>query len=366
MAYVCKNLDETLLAAAGEVVAERFCPEAAKMLRRLFANPALEPGDDIGSVVCDGDRVVGVSGAIARRLYFGRESLRGINGGFLSMRRDAPATLLFALLKHSHRPREGNVLFYSNTCSPATAKIKPCVGVKNHGPESWTCVRYAVLRHYPAFRRRVARKLGLTLPKRLPFFAAPVSPLDCVRDGRVFAADRGLVVRAKQGFGWADEFFEKYLSGNDGVTGSRTTRELEWFFGDSVATGKSIAIAAEGTGGVEGYVVASPCMYDPERWLVVDAIALGNSAETLGLLFLAAKRAVLACSGASRLEVIGFPDLARHVVERHFPRSRPTPCNEFAWGFSDPDSAQRCESAIAAGKGWFFGPYDGDLCLCPQ
>ena len=368
MAFACKDLDESNIAAAETAVSERFCPEAFAMLRKLLSNPLRSPGDDIGSVVCAGDDVAGVTGSIVRRLYFGREPFSGINGGFLAMRHDAPPTLLFLLLKRAHRPRFGSVLFYSNSCSPATAKMKPCVGVKNVGPDSWTEIRYARLRRYPSFRRRVKRSLGLSLPEFPPFAKRPVSPLLCAKEERVFAADagRGLAAKARSDFAWADDFFSAYLKDNDGVVSSRTTAELDWFFGDEVANGLSIVLTAEGPRGVEGYVVLRPCLYDPSRWFVADAIALGNDRAVLALLFKAAKASVLECSGAERLEILGFPMAVRPVIAKAFPKSRPTPCNGFMWGFSDADFERRCGGGIADEKGWFFGPYDGDFCLCLQ
>ena len=354
--------------AAAEVVAERFCPEAVAAVRRLLANPVRSPGDDVGVVAFDGDRAIGVTGSIVRRLHLGREPFAGINGGFLAMRRDAPATLLYMLLRRAHNPRFGSVFFYSNTCSPATAKVKPCVGVGNMGPESWAAARFARLRRYPSFRRRVKRGLGLSLPERPPFAVPPVPPLECVRSSMVFAADgaRGLAVKARADFSWADRFFEKYLDGNDGVVGSRTTRELGWLFGDAVSSGGGLALAAEGPNGVAGYAVVVPCMYDRSRWHVADAIALGNDVAVLSLLFRAAKNAVRACSDAERLGVAGFPAQVQPLVEREFPERRPAPCNEFMWGFSDALFGRRCEGALLGGRGWFFGPYDGDFCMCPQ
>lgn len=370
MAFSCIGLDESTIDAAAPVVAERFCPEASAQLRKLLANPLRSPGDDVGVVVRGGDRVVGVTGAIVRRLYFGRESFIGVNGGFLAMRRDAPPTMLFALLKQAHRPKGGSVLFYSNTCSPATAKMKPCVGVKNQGPDSWASVRIARLRHYPSLRRRVKRGLGISLPLRMPFAAAPVAPSDCARSGRVFAADdrRGISVKARLDFAWADGFFGRYLSGNKGIVGSRTTEELAWIFGGGVASGRSILLTAEGPNGVDGYIVACPCPYDASFWQVADAIAVGNDVDVLDMLLSAAKRAVMACSDAERLEVIGFPMWFQQVVDRHFPKSRQMPCNGFMWGFSDAEMAQRCAGAMQNGgmDGWFFGPYDGDFCLCQK
>ena len=368
MAFEFRNLDESTIDAVEPVIAERFCPEAFAQVRRLLKNPARTAGDDVGVVVFDGERVVGVTGSIVRRLYVGSDGFVGINGGFLAMRRDAPATLLYGLLKQAHRPRFGSSLFYSNTCSPATVKMKPCVGVGNHGPDSWSAVRFARLRRYPSFRRRVKRGLGIGLPERLPFSAAPVSPLECVRTRRRFAADEasGLVVTACSDFEWADLFFDMYLLGNKGVVGSRSTAELMWCFGDAVSSGTGLALVAESSEGVMGYLVAAPCPFDASRWSVVDAIALRNDRKTLSLLFEAAKKAVLACSAAERLEVIGFPAWIQREIARAFPLSRPTPCNGFMWGFSDADMSKKCGDLTDSEKGWFFGPYDGDHCLCVQ
>lgn len=368
MSYEFKNLDESTIDAVGGVLGDRFCPEAASAVRRLLANPLRSPGDDVGVVIFKDGEAIGVTASIVRRLYIGREPFIGINGGFLAMRRGAPPTLLYALLKKSHRPRWGSVLFYSNTCSPETAKIKPCLGVGNKGPETWTAVRFARLRRYPSLRRRVKRALGVNLPARLPFSRLPVSPAELARSGRQFAFDpkSGMRVVAKPDFSWVDAFFERYLRGNDGVVGSRTSAELSWLFGDSVASGKSIVLAAEGPDGVLGYIVASECFYDPSRWLVADAIAIDNRPDVLAALFDASAGAVVACSDAERLGVAGFPPQVAKLVERRFPEVRPSPCNEFAWGFSDDSAAARCAAGMSGGKGWFFGPYDGDYCICPQ
>ena len=368
MAFVCRDLDETTVAVTEAVIAERFCPEAFAMTQKMLSNPLRAPGDDIGVVVFDGDRVAGVTGSIVRRLYFRREPFIGINGGLLAMRRDAPATLLYVLLRQAHRPRFGSSLFFSNTCSPATARMKPCVGVGNQGPESWLSTHFARLHRYPSFRRRVKRGLGLLLPERLPFMPSPVSPLACVKSGRSFAADvrRGIAVRIRSGFSWADDFFDRYLKGNEGVVASRTSAELTWLFGDRVAEGSSVLLVAEGPDGDVGYLVAGPCPYDGSRWMVVDAIAIGNDRDVLVALFKAAKRAVGACSDAERLEVIGFPMWLQPIIAKEFPKSRPMPCNGFMWGFSDAALGQRCGLDSLGEKGWFFGPYDGDFCLCQQ
>lgn len=368
MSYEFRQLDESTIDAVGGVLGDRFCPEAASAVRRLLANPLRSPGDDVGVVVFRDGEAVGVTASIVRRLYIGREPFVGINGGFLAMRRDAPPTLLYALLKKAHRPRWGSVLFYSNTCSPETAKVKPCLGVGNKGPETWTAVRFARLRRYPSLRRRVKRALGINLPARIPFSRPPVSPAELARSGRVLALETksGARVVAKDGFAWADAFFKRYLERNEGVVGSRTSAELAWLFGDSLAAGKSILLAAEGPDGVRGYIVASECFYDPSRWLVVDAIALDNSPEVLAALFDAAVKAVAACSDAERLGVAGFPTQVAEIAGRRFREVRPSPCNEFAWGFSDDAAAARCAPGMSGGKGWFFGPYDGDYCICPQ
>ena len=99
---------------------------------------------------------------------------------------------------------------------------------------------------------------------------------------------------------------------------------------------------------------------------MVDAIAVDNSQDVLAALFDAAVKAVAACSDAERLGVAGFPPSVAETVARRFREVRPSPCNEFAWGFSDDAAAAKCAPGMSGGKGWFFGPYDGDYCICPQ
>ena len=51
MSYEFRNLDESTIDAVGGVLGDRFCPEAARAVRRLLANPLRSPGDDVGVAV---------------------------------------------------------------------------------------------------------------------------------------------------------------------------------------------------------------------------------------------------------------------------------------------------------------------------
>ena len=66
MSYEFRQLDESTVDAVGGVLGDRFCPEAARAVRRLLANPLRSPGDDVGVVVFRDGEAVGVTASSLR------------------------------------------------------------------------------------------------------------------------------------------------------------------------------------------------------------------------------------------------------------------------------------------------------------
>jgi len=119
-------------------------------------------------------------------------------------------------------------------------------------------------------------------------------------------------------------------------------------------------VSRDAQGKVNGYAAAKESRGCPGRWMLVDWIAIRNDTSVLQDLLVALKRTLCKTRpNAFLLESVGFPDDADGVLARSLPFARKTKNNVFVYQPYD----QAIEQAIAGGRGWFFGPVDGDRCL---
>lgn len=175
--------------------------------------------------------------------------------------------------------------------------------------------------------------------------------------------DGEFVVR--RGFTFSDAefmpFWDSFLKGNDGLISSREPATLRHYFDDSLKADKAIMFAAKQRGVVRGYIVMrrySDYMTLATKYKIVDLCAVGNDMTCMKALVDRAKLYAL-CHNGTRMEYIGGNPGIETLMHECLPHREDLGHATTTYFNADAE----IESAFAEGRGWFFGPYDGERCL---
>lgn len=159
------------------------------------------------------------------------------------------------------------------------------------------------------------------------------------------------------------EFWEKFLVQNDGLITSRSPERMAWLFDKSIKAGMITLLVAEKNNEVCGYVLLRKLPHYLD-WVTIDCgicdiCALGGNEECLKALAFASISAA-SRMGALRVCMHGAA-LPRqeewlNVAFRH---RRVDDHPVFLYKTRDAE----IEESLQDGKGWFFGPLDGEACM---
>lgn len=345
----------------GEVLSlirERFGEAACAEAKLALRNPLRELCQSAGDFVCTKDGIQCFQAAILRRGYVRQSPFLGVCGGLLVAKNDVSPVLLAMLIQKTVTPRAGSELFFGNTAIPVSVKLNRMMGVRGKGIPSCEFIRCAVFRWGGSVNFALHGRIPLIVVRIVDFIGRFLSIFNfhhvrsdtvCIRLDSFEALP-------------FDNFWDRYLEGNDGVVLSRTAKELEWVFGDGLRSGRNILLARQRQdGSLAGYIVLRAASDAGLRWMVADWIALGDDRKVLSDLMGDAVRELRSMRTPVFLECIGFRMDVQDIIGRHLPFKRKAKNNSMVFKAFSSHLVDALKDG--ATKGWFFGPYDGDRCM---
>lgn len=228
-------------------------------------------------------------------------------------------------------------------------------------PGNTSCgeIHYAIL-DWRAFgfeilaKIRPAAKIPVSLRKLL---CAPLVLLNC------FSVGARTTVKMVKTINDDDfmPFHQTLVIGNSGLMSSRHPDILRWKFAADMATGRTVLLVERNTEGqIAGYIAIyrlTESVTGKGRFIIKDWIAVNHDPMVLARLLRQAKTTVRKLNGYL-LELHGFPEFIRGVVQQALPYRRKTPSNYFIYKPMNKAFAE--QFAAVKDKSWFFGPFDGD------
>lgn len=359
MQTVFQDFTEENLPEVTKLTSKCFGNSLELLLRKILDNPVRKQIAPAGCIGFEGEKAVCFKASIVRRIFLGKNPGFGIAGS--SICKDSDGCSLPVLLEVMERA-EGNqyqsCLSFGNTCIYVSAKLYEMLGW-NPGAESWTEMRFGII--------RPIRFLWLLIRRKVFHLPQPVSHgfKHAADEMRSYATEGEAHVRRVMNFDSRfDDFWKRYLSKNRGIVASRDVETLTWLFGEDVRSGKCVLLAAFcDKNELEGFIVLRPMRGSPDRWQIMDMIALENAPERMDLLLRGARRFLKKETSAITLESTGFPDFIQPVLNKHMPHLRKTGHNRFEWISNDPEVVRVIEQTGNTRDSWFFGPFDGDYNL---
>lgn len=358
MELTIKPFTVATLNDAKYVVRNVFSKSACNKLETIIRNPALEevPGSDCGEVLYVGGKPAGFNAAILRKMYYKNVPFWGVVGSTLCLLPEARKEMACVdLLKKIVAPRFGSKMFFGNSANKRGLRITRAFGVDGKVPATTAQKRIAVLRPF----RFAMYLLRSRLLKINGYAACPhksINGASCVVDITGFRV-KVLAEFSDEVF---DKFWKEYLTTNQGYVCSRTARELRWMWGERLKAGRIFVAGAYRQNVLQGYVVF--CAADNVRaWSVWDLIAINNDTSVLSVVLRGGLKLLKHLTPAAHCEITGFPDFAQEVIRENFSVRRELSNNQFTWKFHG-DGAPTLDE-LNSNSSWFFGPYDGDLCM---
>lgn len=326
---------------------ERFPSADAGILNVFLSNPARAEKRECGLIAYGEDgEVKGIQGVLSRCVYVGDARLTVANGVAMAVKKDCDRSFFTDFIRETIRSFDAD-LFFANTTIPGSRKrLAAAIGTVD-GPDS--C---GIIREHP-LRGRFGRLACKFLGKR------------CERRQEVMSKADGLVLARELEIGDADfnGFWDRYLTGNEGLVSSRTAAELRWVFAKGLESSELILVTARRNGELAGYAFLRRTDKSAACWRIADMIALGNDERILEPLIVAAADCLRRHTPADSFQVTGFPDRLRPLLKRHFPGEASFGFNKCVWAFLSERAKTLCGDWPMARGGWYGSPYDGDMCL---
>ncbi len=344
-----------------ELASSSFGEAALKSLQKILDNPVRKEVVPAGCIAVKNGKAVCFKVSMVRRVYFGREESFGLVGGFFcKAKKGCPLSIVLEVQERAEWNHYPCRFRFGNTCIYLTMRMNAELGARQ-GVESWTEMRFGLI-HPLRFLLLLFRRKVLHLPQPAPhaFKHAP----DAVETQSYAASGKTRVCRMMEFDSRFDGFWKRYLSENSGIVVSRDIETLTWIFGREVRDGECVLLASvRDADVVDGFIVLRPMPSSPDRWLIMDMIALENAPERIDLLLAGARRFLKRETSAITLESTGFPDFIQPVLKKHMPHLKKTGHNRFEWISDDQEVVQSIEQAGNTRDSWFFGPFDGDYCI---
>ena len=354
-----KPLVDANLKDAKEVILKCFPADALGVLSKAMSNPARDINEEVGDIAYEDGIPIAFQAVMLRRVFWGQKPLIGHVSGLAGVVPGASFKGLMAVRKAAHfaqRGRGGCKIRFGNSHCASTEQLAS-VMKRIAGPESCTRFLWKAVRPVDCFLYFIRRKIfKASVPKWKPFdtrnsigFRCAKNDLDIRRKPTVDSED-------------FDLFFERYLKTNKGLVVSRYARDINWIFEGRVKNGSAVVMMA--------YKNSFPCGYiviyggnNARRWQILDLIALDNDCVVLDALLETACMFLRKHTPAMMLETCGFQPSAQPVLRKHLPHARLMGVNAFSYNYIDKEFGVECERSFVASEGWFFGPFDGDLCM---
>ena len=304
--------------AIAEAMAEIGMPIDIGAVKRYFFTGDLgETNDGLrGGLVArdDGQRVVGYCGLTPCTIYVDGKSHEAYEMGILGVRQGYGVVMIDFMDKVVELTTRS--LVFANTANEKSVKLWTQYAGFHSGPELGDSIQYAFL------------PLGLlTVPK--------------------FTRQIDFKAHSFQ------QFWDEYKSGQQGIVVDRSSKRFERLFGPGIRQGRLSVITHDEDGRMVGYAVLRTRPLRRLRRLryeIIDIIALGDNDQRIRMLIKKCKH-FAGIHGGVLLEYVG----GQHLL----PHRRPALANTFIWSGGDSE----LKAMLAAGKGWFFGPYDGDRAM---
>lgn len=162
------------------------------------------------------------------------------------------------------------------------------------------------------------------------------------------------------------KFWEKLLAWNDGLMVSRSPERMAWLFDASINAGNVGLVAAEMKGEIRGYVLirrmpkVKGCIFGDFQ--ICDICALDGNVSCLKALAWAAV-SYAGRHGGRRVLMYGALPNQANWLNTAFCHKRIEDHATFMYVVHDTPDKVAISQAITEGKGWFFGPLDGERCL---
>ena len=352
-----KALTEDTFSDAKSVIEARFSDSAVSVLSKTMANPLRQNCPEIGEIAYDETgRAVGFRAANRRRMHFVKEPLLGRVRGLTCRLKDSSKDVMRALCEAQLANPRGCKIAFSNTQSIPTERRAVQMGA-TLGPESCTRMLCSIIRPMGLLVYLFFKKV-----LKCSSFRGHNRDIYCGSDFRFSIRD--IMIQREQ---YVDKkFFDalnaNYILSNNGLVSDRDGESVSWLFGDDVEQGRVVLLCAYKNGIGVGYIALKTDAI-ATHWLVVDWFALRNDSSVLSALLKAAKRFLRQCTPALACKVIGFPEYVQPLLRKHFPFVRKSNVNWFSYNFLDDSLAEKCRGVIHSEDSWFFGPFDGDLCM---
>ena len=352
-----KPFVQETLGDALSLVRERFPESAVDIVRQALQNPCLKDGGSSGAIGYKNGVPVAFQMEMPRLLYCGQIKMNGLVGGMTCKTlKGCPLSVLLETLEKSYGIATIDTVFFGNSCCKATEQIDE-LGGSMVGPESCTRFLWRAVRPLECAAYFVRRKMfKARLPSWKEFSTLSSAEYE-VKRGEIVV--RRLMVVKPEFFG---VLMAEYLKTNEGLVCSRTAEEVEWIFGERIKNGQCVLLGAFKEGNPIGYIILRT-NETAKRWSIHDWFAIKNDEKVLDLLLCETCAYITKATPAMMLEVCGFPTWAQRLLKRYLPFERPIGHNVFSWGSNDKSFREAVLPIIDSRKSWFFGPYDGDICM---
>lgn len=344
---------------------------SARWLERCMFDPTVEDlvDDDVRGhmAIRDDGEVVAVQGYYYHPVYF-LQKKKLMNTGCIMGADKGYGEELIRCLDANRERRISGVGSVANSVNARSSKICKIASKMVEAPELTRQRRFAMgdVTGYLLCAMQYVLHVPMGIVNLLWLFMRPLS--------WVFARLQSLF-RPKLGYKMCmcdsfktrmlQSYWEKFLAKNDGLISSRAPERMSWLFDDSLKAGTAALIVAEKENEPCGYVLVRKMQAEHGRkfsdYLICDICAIGYDEECLKALAFAAVSFVGKCGGL-RLLMVGalphqskwlFPALRYHIVYKH-----PTFMYRINKGCGDV-----INDSLKNGRGWFFGPLDGERCL---
>lgn len=352
-----KPLCEATKNDAVNLIRQRFGESALSILDKFMAAPARSYNAPAGYIGYRDGNAVCLQAEMPRRLFMSAKECLGVVGGMTcKVLKGCPFSVLIETMDLAANIYPNHSIAFTNSCCRnATGINEAAEGIR--GPESCTRYLWRAVRPLECAVYFARRKL-LRMP--VPSWSAfsTLGSADFQLDVGAYRVQRSLDISPV----FFDVLMSEYLKTNNGLVCSRSAAEIEWIFGERMRNGTCTLLCAyKGTMPV-GYLIIST-NETARRWTIADLFALRNDEEILRALLSAVCTFLKRRTPAIMLETFGFPTWVQPLLKSYMPHIRRLNTNLFYWNSPDTDFKMKIMRIVDSRETWFFGPYDGDICM---
>lgn len=343
-------------------------PRSVGWLRRTLFDPTVEEWtqDKIrGHMSIDeGGNIIAIQCYYYQPCYFKQKKIIGSTGIIMGADAKYGEELLCVLDRNKSTQEECVVAFGNCIVGKRSAKVNRVVHKMREPPYRPKEIRIgaADLSAYPL---GILGRMHLYSPIVARLVFEMFRPLSWLMHemSKLFRSKRHYRIVPHSSFDDArfDDFWNHFLSANDGVISSRDPRRLRWLFNDSIKAGTVLLATAEKEGRIDGYVLlrAEECYSKtPKLYDIIDICAVGNDSHCLRDLSKGALR-LAGHNGGVKVFFAGGMPKQEEWLDDVFPYRHEEEVSSFMYVACDPEVRE----SLKQNRGWFFGPFDGERCM---